>query len=134
MGKPIEYPAWRYHQDHEPVMVKSDEDYHKLPGDKKEWHDNLVDAKIAVEVYDQQGVQKIRRIPGWKPEKVIKKSDDEIAAEELSKDQGQGEQSPEEDLSKASDERLREVLIGHGYEASKLEKLSRKQLLKKFSE
>jgi hypothetical protein len=153
MAKPHEYPAWRYHKDHEPVMLKSDHEYEKLPGEKHEWHDNLIDAGIKVEVYEGNGGHhRVRKVKGYVPSAHVEASEEKHedrqgdvdphpkedlaeASEEKHEDrQGDVDPHPKEDLAEASEERLREILVSHGHKEAKLAKKSKEQLLKLFAE
>lgn len=116
--KPSEYPVWRYHKDHDPKLIQSEEDHEKLD---KDWHDNPTDACLKLEVYEGGGHQRIRRVPDSKPQEV--KPGDEGG------DQGHVATKPEEDLSQVSEERLREILSSHGFPEKKLARKSREQLL-----
>lgn len=127
-NQPLEYPAWRYHKVHEPVMLKSDEEFHKLPGKPGEWHDEPKKVGVKMEVFESSGGhQKVRRVKDY-----VAPEHEEQAA--IVDDQGHVAAQPEEDLSKASDDRLREVLVSHGYPVEKVEGKSRKQLLKLLAE
>jgi hypothetical protein len=121
-----EFPYWRYHKDHEPRLVSNEKDLEALPGGHEKWHDNPTDAGVKLEVHETHGHQRIRRVAGYSPEKAK-------GAQEI-EDQGHEPSKPEEDLSEASEARLREVLVKHGYPLEKLEKKSKKQLLKMISE
>lgn len=122
-----EFPFWRYHKDHEPRLIKNAEDYASIAGDFENWHDNPSDAGVKLEVYESHGHQRVRRVAGYHPEKAA-------AVHKELEDQGHEPSKPEEDLSEASESRLREVLVAHGYPLEKLEKKSKKQLLKMISE
>lgn len=118
--KPIEYPAWRYHKDHEPRLLHSDADHEKLPGEESDWHDNPTDAGVKLEVFEASGgYQKVRRVAGYVPESVEAKSE-ESQGEEIVRKQ---------DVAEMSEDELREVLIAHGYSAKKVRGKSKEQLL-----
>lgn len=130
--KEYEFPYWRYHKEHEPRIVKNEADLEALPGGIEEWHDNPTDAGVKMELHSTSGGhQQMRRVKDYVPEAL--KSNEELDAEASSESQ-KVEVQPEEDISEASDERLREILVGHGYPKDKLDKKSRKQLLKMLSE
>jgi hypothetical protein len=121
-----EFPHWRYHKDHEPRLVKDESDADALPGGYEEWHDNPTAAENhKFEVHEVNGRQHVRRVKGFVPEKVDV---------DLSHEQGHVDSKPEENLAEASEERLREILVQHGYPSEKLEKKSKKQLLKMLAE